>query len=345
MKWIKQIYDVIHAYKYWFLMFITTSLLFIFCAWLAYPKTFKILVGLMIFFTLAMIALAIFMIIRKQKIIEAVFQDFLLEPDETNEENLCQVSPKTHWSYIRKMGNVIRSYQSELNDQMINLAAYENYIERWVHEIKKPLSLMTLVIDNRSDEMSALVRQRMLHVKDQMHGDVEKILYFARLGATHKDYIFERINILEFCKEVTQNQQSLLNESAFQIQFIGKEMEVLSDRKGLAFILEQIIANSTKYILRNQKHPILKFETIYDAVNDQQILHICDNGCGVSQEDLPFIFNKGFTGGHGSYKREATGMGLFLVNKMADDLAIQIGAKSQLGSGLTMSLTFPHVKQ
>src|SRR5699024_3659652 len=98
MKWIKQIYDVIHAYKYWFLMFITTSLLFIFCAWLAYPKTFKILVGLMIFFTLAMIALAIFMIIRKQKIIEAVFQDFLLEPDETNEEKLCQVSPKTHWS-------------------------------------------------------------------------------------------------------------------------------------------------------------------------------------------------------------------------------------------------------
>src|SRR5699024_2304782 len=115
--WIKQIYNCFHAYKQWFLMLIATNLLFIFLAWLAYPETFKVLVGLMVVFILAMILLSIFMIIRKQKIIEAVFQDFLLEPNETNEERLCHVSPQTHWSYIRRIGSVIRSYQSELNDQ------------------------------------------------------------------------------------------------------------------------------------------------------------------------------------------------------------------------------------
>lgn len=345
MRWLKQIYDCFHAYKQWFLMLMATSLLFSFLAWLAYPDTFKVLVGLMIVFTLAMISLSVFIIIRKQKIIEAAFQDFLLEANETNEEMLCQVSPKTNWSYIRRMGSVIRSYQSKLNDQVIKLADYENYIEGWVHEIKKPLSLLTLVLDNRTDEMSPLVRKRMLHIRDQMHGDVERILYFARIGAAHKDYIFESINLLTFCKQTTEEHQTLLDEAGFQAQFIGNEIEVFSDRKSLAFILEQIIFNTTKYVAQNQDRPILKFETVYDKVTDQTILHISDNGPGVSAEDLPFIFDKGFTGGRGTYTKQATGMGLFLVSKMAYDLAIQLDAKSEIGSGLTISLIFPHVKQ
>lgn len=345
MKWMKQIYDCFHAYKQWFLMLMAISLLFSYLAWLAYPETFYVLVGLMIAFTLAMISLSVFVMIRKQKIIEAAFQDFLLEPNETNEERLCHVSPKTHWSFIHRMGSVTRSYQAELNEQVIELADYENYIEGWAHEIKKPLSLMTLLLDNRSDEMSPLVRQRMLHIRDQMLGDVERILYFARLGAAHKDYIFESINLLAFCKQIIENHQTLLDESGFQIQFIGEEMEVLSDRKGLAFILEQIIFNSTKYVAQNQTSPILKFETVYDKVSDQAILNISDNGPGVSEEDLPFIFDKGFTGERGTYTRQATGMGLFLVSKMAYDLAIQLDAKSELGSGLIILLIFPNVKQ
>lgn len=345
MKWLKQIYDCLYAYKQWFVMLVATSLLFSFLAWLAYPETFNVLVGLMIVFTLAMISLSVFMINRKQKIIEVAFQDFLLEPNEANEERLCRVSPKTHWSYIRSMGGIIRSYQSELNDQVIELTDYENYIEGWVHEIKKPLSLMTLVLDNRSDEMSPLVRKRMLHIRDQMLGDVERILYFARLGAVHKDYIFESISLLAVCKQTIEDHQTLLDESGFQIQFIGEDMEILSDCKGLAFILEQLIFNSTKYVVQNQDNPILKFEMVYDEVSEQTILHISDNGPGVSEEDLPFIFDKGFTGGRGTYTRQATGMGLFLVSMMANDLAIQLDAKSELDSGLTISLIFPHVKQ
>ncbi|WP_062104336.1 sensor histidine kinase [Bacillus niameyensis] len=345
MKWIKQIYDCLHAYKLWFLVLTMTNFLFIFLAWLAYPETFKVLVGLMIIFTLGIIVLSLFMIIRKQKLIESAFQDFLFEANEANEEKLCSVSPKTHSTHIRRMGRIIRSYQSKLNEQAIELADYENYIEGWVHEIKKPLSLMTLVLDNRSDEMSPLVKQRMHHIKDQMHGDVERILYFARLGAAHKDYIFESISLLTFCKQTIEDYETLLEEAGFHVQISGEEKEIVSDRKGLAFILAQIIANSTKHIAHKQERPLLKFETVYDTVNDQTILHISDNGPGVYKEDLPFIFNKGFTGRRGTYTREATGMGLFLVSKMASDLAIKLNAKSEPGSGLSIELIFPNVKQ
>ncbi|ROR25887.1 signal transduction histidine kinase [Mobilisporobacter senegalensis] len=345
MKWIKQIYACFNDYKLWFLILIATNFLFIFLAWLAYPETFVILVGLMIVFMLTMISLSIFIIIRKQVKIDEAFEDFLLEPNDTNEERLCQVSPETHLTYIRRLGNVIRSYQSKLNDQVIELTDYESYIEGWVHEVKKPLSLMTLILDNRIDEMSPLVRRRMLHVRDQMLGDVEKILYFARLGAAHKDYNFESISLLAFCKETIKNNQTLLDESGFYIHFTGEEMEVLSDRKGLTFMLEQIVANSTKYITQNNGSPMLKFETNYDNAADEIILNISDNGPGIAEEDLPFIFDKGFTGRRGAYTREATGMGLFLVKKMAYDLAIHLDVKSELGSGLTISLIFPNVKE
>lgn len=344
MKWLKQIYDCFQAYKLWFLILLVTDVFFILLAWLAYPETFMVLVGLMIMFTLAMVVISLFFIVKKQREIEAAFENFLVEANETNEEILCRVSPKTHRSLIRRMGSVMRVNQMKLDEQVTELADYESYIEGWVHEIKKPLSLMTLVLDNRRDEMSPIVRQRMVHVRDQIQGDVERILYFARLGAAHKDYIFEPINIIAFCKQTIEDQQSLLDESGFHIQFIGEEMEVLSDRKGLAFILEQVIANSAKYMLPDQESPMLKFETVYDKVGDQTILHITDNGPGVFQEDLPFIFGKGFTGRTGTYARESTGMGLYLVNKMANDLAIQLDAKSEPGSGLSISLFFPRVK-
>lgn len=353
MKWIKKIYDCFHAYKQWIFMLLAANLLFIFMAWLAYPDTFTVLVGLMIVFTLASISLSVFISIRKQSIVEAAFQDFLLEANETNEERLCRVSPKTHWSYIHRMGSVLRSYQSELKDQVTQLRDYENYIEGWVHEIKKPLSLMTLVLDNRSDEMSPLVKQRMSHVRDQMLGDVERILFFARLGAVHKDYMFEPLSLLAFCKEIVEKHQTLLDEADFQTKFIGEEAEILSDRKGLAFIVEQIIANSTKHVTQhqdqnqdqNQNPPILKFETVYGETSERIILNISDNGPGVSVEDLPFIFDKGFTGGRGAYTKQATGMGLFLVSRMAHDLAIQLDARSEPGCGLTLSLIFPRVKR
>ncbi|GAB6172184.1 MAG: ATP-binding protein [Ruminiclostridium sp.] len=82
----------------------------------------------------------------------------------------------------------------------------------------------------------------------------------------------------------------------------------------------------------------------YDETLDQIILNISDNGPGVPSADLPFIFDKGFTGEGGNYPGRATGMGLFLVRKMAQDLAIDIDAKSEPSLGLTISLIFPRVK-
>ena len=115
----------------------------------------------------------------------------------------------------------------------------------------KPLSLMTLLLDNRKDEMSPLVHTRMLYVRDHTRQDIEQILYFSRLGATHKDYFFEPLSILETCREAVEDNLTLLEEAGFSVEYTENDYQVISDKKGLMFILGQIISNSVKYAGNN----------------------------------------------------------------------------------------------
>jgi len=170
----------------------------------------------------------------------------------------------------------------------------------------------------------------------------KKILYFSRLGATHKDYSFESLSILGTCREAVEDNLTLLEEAGFSIEYTENDYQVISDKKGLMFILGQIISNSVKYV-GNNLAPRLIF-SIADSMNSEQIsLSIKDNGTSIPLSDLPFVFDKGFTGDTGSYLSRSTGMGLYLVQKMATDLFITVELKNNSYGGTTVTLTFPKV--
>jgi len=344
MKKLRTILTYITSCRIWLIALACIDLFFTFLAWLAYPEKFYSLVWLMIFVSFAASMIPLTVLIKRHEKKAAAFHHFLLEPDEANEYLLCEVTPVTQHPYIHELGRHLRKKQADVDDRMVQIADYERYIEAWVHEIKKPLSLMTLVSDNRKEEMSPLVQTRMLHVRDQVRGDVEQILYYSRLGATHKDYFWEPLSILSICKESVEDNLTLLEEAGFTIEFTGEEKcQIVSDKKGLMFILSQIISNSVKYS-EKQSNPLLRFTVKEDMAPKQTILSVSDNGPGIPSSDLPFIFDKGFTGDKGDYLSRSTGMGLFLVQKMARDLAIELEVKSGPGSGTTFSLVFPRVQ-
>lgn len=342
MKKIRMILTYISSCRIWLLALTCVDLFFIFFAWLAYPKEFYKLVWLMIFVSLAAFAIPMTVLIKRHKKKAAAFHRLLLEPDEANEYLLCEVTPVSLYPYVHKLARHLREQQAVMDNRIVQIADYERYIESWVHEIKKPLSLMTLVLDNRKEEISPLVRTRMLHVRDKVRGDVEQILYFSRLGATHKDYFWEPLSVLSVCKESVEDNLTLLEEAGFTIEFAGEEYEIVSDKKGLMFIFGQIISNSVKYS-EKQNDPLLRFTVKEDTAAEQIILSVSDNGPSIRSSDLPFIFDKGFTGDKGSYLSRSTGMGLFLVQKMARDLAIGLKVESNPGTGMTLSLVFPKV--
>lgn len=346
MKKIHTIFTYISSCKIWLISLTCVDCLFLFFAWLAYPGDFFKLAGLMLFVILSGFIIPLTIIIRKHEKANLVFKHFLLEPDEANEYLLSEIASASLRPCIHELGQYLREKQVEVDERNIQVIDYENYIENWVHEIKKPLSLMTLLLDNRKDEISPLVHTRMLYARDHIRQDVEQILYFSRLGTVHKDYYWESLSLVNTCKEAIDDNYTLLEEACFHIEYPDEDYKVVSDKKGFMFILGQIISNSVKYSDK-EASPFLRFEVEEDTETQQIILSIIDNGFGIPPSDLPFVFDKGFTGDTGSYLSRSTGMGLYLVHKMAHDLNISLNVKSHLGcdSGTTLSLIFPKVQQ
>lgn len=347
VKKMQTAFTYISSYKIWLISLTCVDVLFLFFAWVAYPGNFLKLAALMFFVILSGFIIPLTLVIGKHKQENTAFEHFLIEPDETNEHLLSEVVSASLRPYVHEIGQCLREKQAEMESRNIQVTDYEYYIENWVHEIKKPLSLMTLVLDNRKDEISPLVHTRMLYARDHIKQDIEQILYFSRLGAVHKDYYWEPLSISNLCKEAVTDNFTLLDEAGFQIEYSNEDYSVVSDQKGLMFILGQLISNSVKYSDK-ENSPLLRFEVKEDMDMQQIILSINDNGSGILPSDLPFVFDKGFTGDTGSYLSRSTGMGLYLVKKMAEDLNIKIYVQSQhsgCDKGTTLSLVFPKIQQ
>ena len=161
MKKLKIFLTYISSNRVWIITLACLDVFFIFLAWLANPDYFINYVALIIFVSFAALAIPLAISIRKRNKTDAIFRRFLLEPDDTNEYLLCEAVPAVLRPYICELGQHLRTQQEYINEQKITVTDYEHYIENWVHEIKKPLSLMTLLLDNRKDEMSPLVHTRM----------------------------------------------------------------------------------------------------------------------------------------------------------------------------------------
>ncbi len=141
-------------------------------------------------------------------------------------------------------------------------------------------------------------------------------------------------------RQVLEDYQPLLEEKKFQVSLCLPEDAVYSDRRGLSFLLCQIISNAIKY---SGKEPKLKLESCQK--DGRYLLKIQDNGIGVPLCDLPYIFEKGFTGGSGEGRKKATGMGLYLAKEIAKELNISLHAGSPEGQGFEMQVSFPIVKE
>ena len=192
------------------------------------------------------------------------------------------------------------------------LQDYEEYVEGWAHEAKTPLSLLTMLLDNRSDEMSPPLQAKLDYVRSQLQEDVTQMLYYARLKSSTKDYRFEDVNLNDCLGEVLEDYAPLLEEKQFVILNKLQSETVYTDRRGLQFMLGQIVSNAIKY---SSDSPMLTISMIHSETAD--ILSVEDNGIGVKKYNLPYIFQKGFTGDSTDSRKKATGMGLYLVKKMA----------------------------
>ncbi|RDY25394.1 sensor histidine kinase [Romboutsia weinsteinii] len=235
-----------------------------------------------------------------------------------------------YYEILRKSS---KSMREEINIIKKQQKDYKEYIEKWIHEVKAPISAIKLIQENNKTSTSRVVLQQL----EEIDAYVEQALFYARSEDVEKDYLVKEIN-LEECinKVITRNKQVLiLNNIDIELQDIDKN--VYCDSKWLEFILNQIIVNSIKY--RKIQDPTIK---IYSSeIKNGVMLRVYDNGIGIPKSEINRVFDKGFTGNKGRVNHKSTGIGLYLCKNLCDKLGLMLQINSKENEYTEVNIIFP----
>lgn len=219
----------------------------------------------------------------------------------------------------------IRAAEETKND-------YREYIESWVHEIKAPITSVALMCENHRSE----VTRRISSENGKIENYVDMALYYARSDEVYKDYLIQETDLAAVAAEVVGCGKYYFIQNAVRVEIDCKDC-VLTDRKWIAFILNQILQNSLKY--RRATDACIRIYTVKEPKNVRLVVE--DNGIGIKEEEVPRIFEKNFTGTNGRNHERSTGMGLYLCEKLCTKLGIGIHAASEEHVGTKVMLEFP----
>lgn len=213
-------------------------------------------------------------------------------------------------------------------------ARYQDMVEYytvWVHQIKTPIASMRLTLQNEDSELSRKLSSDLFRIEQY----VEMVLAFLRLGASSSDYVFKEYELDDIIRQAVRR---------FSAEFIGRKLRleyeplhksIVTDDKWLSFVVEQVLSNALKYTRSGGIR-------IYMSGSDT--LCIEDTGIGIAPEDLPRVFEKGYTGYNGRSDKRASGIGLYLCKRICKNLGIEITAASQVGKGTVISLNIGQYK-
>lgn len=216
----------------------------------------------------------------------------------------------------KSMNENVKLYRTRAHD-------FQEYVEMWIHEVKTPLATLTLL------SKDSKINEQIKRLDDY----VEQILYFARAENAERDYLISEVSLVKVVGAVANRNREMLQ--ARKIDFVVEKLDynVRTDGKWLEFIINQIISNSIKY----QSHVISISVQSHDDVID---LLIRDDGIGISEKDLPRVFDKSFTGSNGHKIKQSTGMGLYIAKVLCEKLGHKISIESMEGEYTEVKITF-----
>lgn len=300
------------------------SCFFTFLLQLAFKVNIQLIIAIIIIWTIAGVILLVFDYLRKkyfyQELMENVAQldkgylvlELISRPNFYEGDLLYQILYDINKSMIEN----VKEYEMQVTD-------FKNYIEMWIHEVKIPLSTLTLMAHNHKGYFDKKTLLQMKRIDDYL----EQVLYYARQEFAEHDYLIGEVELSKVIKNIAlKNKDDLLEN---HIGFIVEEdhFTVLSDSKWLEFIINQIVNNSIKYYDSNKPSSYIRFS--FQKEKDRVLLIIEDNGIGIPSSDLTRVFEKSFTGHNGRSRAKSTGMGLFIVKSLCTKLGHKIEITSK----------------
>ena len=240
--------------------------------------------------------------------------DGIYEAGELPEKMLCGV-----------ISDMCESRSRLITEQERRIKEINDYYNVWVHQIKTPISAMSLLLDN-ADEHDLQIGMQLFRIEQY----VDMALNYLRSSAESTDYVIKRYALEPIVKRAVHKFSPMFIQKHIALEFMPIDLCVYTDEKWLEFVIGQLLSNSLKY---TDSGKIRIF-----AESDRLVIE--DTGIGIAAADLPRVFENGYTGYNGRQQRKSTGIGLYLCKRVLNKLSHGIELESEQGKGTRAIIIF-----
>ena len=205
-----------------------------------------------------------------------------------------------------------------------------DYYTVWAHQIKTPIASMKLRLQNEDSDMCRKLNSDLFRIEQY----ADMVLMFLRLDSDSTDYVIREYDLDGIVKQAVKKFADDFIYRKLRLEYTPLNMSVVTDEKWLSFVIEQVISNALKYTPSGR---------ISIWCEKPQTLCIGDTGIGIAPEDVPRIFEKGYTGYNGRSDKKASGIGLYLCKRICNALGHDIHASSSLGKGTVIYIELDRI--
>jgi len=230
-------------------------------------------------------------------------------------ENLPQPRNTVEEEYTKLINILYDSLKAAENEAAEKLSDMTDYYTMWVHQIKTPIAAMGLILQSGDSPEYSELSENLQRIEQY----AEMVLCYLRLDSYSSDLVIREYDLDDIVRQAVRKFSSQFIRRKLKLSYEPLNQKVLTDEKWLLFVIEQVISNAVKYTSSGM------VQIYYE---EPLTLCIKDTGIGIAAEDLPRIFEKGYTGCNGRLDKKASGIGLYLCKRICGRLGHKISAES-----------------
>ncbi len=234
------------------------------------------------------------------------------------------IEERDYENIIRLLTQEQSAFRSETSQRYNDMVEYYTV---WAHQIKTPIASMRLHLQNEDSPLTRALLLDLFRVEQY----VEMVLMFLKLEEKSRDYCFKAYDLDTIIRQTVKKFSGEFIDRKLRLCYEPIGLQVITDEKWLSFVIEQVLSNALKYTPSG---------SITISLQSEQTLCIRDTGIGIAPEDLPRIFEKGYTGCNGRLDKKASGIGLYLCRRICNDLGHRIRVESVLDEGTCVTIDF-----
>ena len=242
---------------------------------------------------------------------------------------ICWVTFKKKENLQEQVNQLLIENRQLKNTIDIERKDLEEYFLLWVHQIKTPITVSDLILQKEKTPYTCQLKEQMFYIREYTNMAIN----YMKLKDRQADMDIAEVEIDQLLKSLLRKYSGLFIDKNISLDYQPIDTKIITDARWATILIEQILANALKYT--NSGKITLSFD------RDKNALKVKDTGIGIKSEDINKIFDRGYSGFNGRINEKSSGIGLYLVKKIAILLNIKIEVCSTVNVGSEFIICFP----